>query len=461
MAKSPRLTQALGLLTATLFATGSVNASAQTSGSASSTRGGADISSDTSTDLGKIRVDTAILFYQEEGGRVQATEPVLSMTLNHRDGDVLGIKLTADTLTGATPNGAAPWSSPQTFVTPTKVSVSTTSTGASGNSIITTVDGIAVRNYSAAAHALPLDYGFNDQRYALDLNYSTLLRLDIRLSGGVGYSSEHDYTSTSVNAGITKDLNDKNTTLSLSVNAEFDTSEPYFGTPVPFSVMSGTAKGGNTDKSVVDAVIGITQVMNRYWLAQLNYNVSTNNGYQTDPYRILSLVDPVTGAPLQYVYENRPKSRLRQSVYFGNKIALGPTITDISGRYYHDSWGINSYTAELSERVTLDTWVYVEPFARYYHQTAATFFRNYLVWGDATPQYASSDSRVGQFDSTTFGLKVGFRVGTSGELYLRGSVYNQTGNGHPTDAIGQLKNENLFSGVKAYAGLLGYTFVFK
>ena len=455
------LTQALRLATVGLFATAGFDAQAQMLQTQAPMKPAQTTTEDPVDDLGKVRVETGILFYQETGGRVQATEPVIAMTLNHRSGDVLSLKLTADTLTGATPNGAAPWNAPQTFTTPTKTSVSTTSTSASGNSTISTVNGIAVRNYSAVAHALPLDYGFNDERYAFDVNYSQLVRPDIRLNYGGSYSTEHDYVSKSLSFGVSKDFNDKNTTVSLSVNGEFDDSQPYFGTPTPFTVMNGEQKGGNRTKTVVDVVLGVTQVVNRYWLMQLNYNFSNNDGYQTDPYRILSVVDPTSGAPQQYLYENRPNTRQRQSLYFGNKLALGPTVTDLSGRYYHDSWGITSYTAELAERVPIVSWLYIEPFARYYHQTKANFFVNYLVGGAALPAFATSDSRLGQFDATTFGLNAGFKVSKTGQITLRGTYYSQTGNGHPADAIGALKNENLFSGIKAYSAFVGYSFAFQ
>jgi hypothetical protein len=83
---------------------------------------------------------------------------------------------------------------------------------------------------------------------------------------------------------------------------------------------------------VYNLVTGVTQVVNRYWLTQLNYSIGSTDGYQTDPYRIISAVDPVTGGPVEYRYESRPKSRLRQSVFWGNKIALGPTVLDLSAR---------------------------------------------------------------------------------------------------------------------------------
>ena len=450
-----RITVALGLMTAGLFASASAFAQQSTTN--------ANINDDTSTDQGLTRVDTAILFYQEAGGRVKATEPVTSITLNDDSGDSLHVKLTADTLTGATPNGAAPWHTTQTFLTPAHTAgVQTSVTSASGNSTLVTVPGtnVLARQYTAAPNTLPVDSGFRDQRYAVDVGYTGTLATGDRLSLGGAFSTEKDYGSMSANVGYTKDFNDKNTTVSLAANLEADTSKPFFGTPLPLSVMSGDPKGGKASKAVVDMVFGVTQVMNRNWLAQVNYSVGDTSGYQTDPYRLISVVNGSTGAPVRYLYESRPKSRIRQSVYIGNKVALWGTVADVSARLYHDSWGINAETLEVAERVPIISGLYVEPHVRYYHQTAANFFHDYLIDGQSLPSYASSDSRVGTFDATTIGLKIGMRVLGNDELYLRADSYQQTGNNHPSSAIGALQQQNLFTGIKSTSVVVGYSFAF-
>jgi hypothetical protein len=422
------------------------------------------VSDDTETDVGLTRVDSAVLFYHEANGRVQTTEPVVGVTFNSEDGTALSIKLTSDTLTGATPNGAAPWKGLQTFITPAKApGTSMSVTGASGGSTIVKIPGTGTvaRQYTAAAGSLPMDYGFKDQRYAVDVGYSSAWDDQTHLSFGGSLSTERDYSSYSFNVAATRDFFRKNTTVSLALNEEFDQSKPYLGTPTGMTVMSADPKGQARTKTVTNVVAGVTQVMNRYWLAQLNYSAGSSDGYQSDPYRIISVVDPVTGGPVEYRYENRPTSRIRQSVYFGNKIALGPTYADLSFRAYHDSWGISSMTVEASDRIPILSWLYVEPQARYYDQSAANFFHNYLVSGQALPTNASSDSRLGKFSATTLGLKVGFKVGHSAEFYLLGENYKQSGKNIDRTAIGDLATESLFSGVNATSVMAGFTFAFR
>lgn len=468
-----RIAQALGLMTANLLAATCAQAqalspAADTPPDAQARQFGAN--DDTASDVGLTRLDAAVLFYSESGGRVKATEPVVSVVVNESNGAVLTGRFTVDTLSGATPNGAAPWTQPQTFVTPAHAPGTTsTVTGASGGSTLVTIPGTGTvaRQYVTPANTLPVDAGFRDLRTALDVGYSTPTWDGGRVSFGGSASTERDYRSFSGNAGLSQDFNQHNTTASISVEFEYDRSNPYFGAPTPFTVMSGEPKGADRTKTVTSVVAGVTQVIDRYWLAQLNYTAGVSDGYQTDPYRVLSVVDPVTGAPSQYLYENRPSSRLRQSVYFGNKLAIGPTVTDASVRLYHDSWGIDSVTAELSERVPLVSWLYVEPLVRYYDQSAANFFRDYLIAGQPLPAFASSDSRLGKFQALTYGLKIGVPITghtefdiPSSELYLQVQDYKQTGPSQPSGVIPALAHQNFFSGVQALSVFVGWTMAF-
>ena len=442
--KRRRIGPALGLFTAELFA--AVGAHAQDAPPLPASTAAASINDDTESDLGRTRIDTAVLFYQEAGGRVQATEPVVSIAVN-RSGDILTFKFTSDTLTGATPNGATPWKEDQAFVkgdTPRGA----TSTGASD--VVT-----------AAPHVLPIDHGFKDQRYAVDAGYSFLWGPDTRLSLGGAGSWETDYRSYSASLGISHDFNQKNTTAAVGLNFEYDQSRPFGGTPPPLFPIDGIIPtSANSTKTVASLVAGITQAMTRSWLAQINYSYGRANGYQNDPYRLISVVDARTGGPVQYLYESRPRSRDRHSIYVGNKIALGSTVLDLSARAYKDSWGIKSITLQASDRVPVTSWLYVEPLVRYYHQTAATFFRYYLIGQQNLPDFASSDFRLGKFSAVTVGLKLGVKVGRTNEFYVRTDYYRQTGDKHPAGAPGDLAAENLFAGAKAASLMVGYSFVY-
>lgn len=410
-------------------------------------------------ELGSFNIDSAVLFYKEDGGRVQAIEPMVSVTRTSTNGNVLSAKVTYDGLTGATPNGATPWSKTQTFVAPIKSGGDSEhhgSTGASGTTVLNPLTGKYERRYTAGPNELPVDKAFRDNRVAVDLGYSFGIADATKLNVGANGSVEQDYRSFSGRVGISRDLNNKATTLSLGANFEHDQSKPFHGIPTALSPMSGVASvKGSDSKNVLSLVAGVTQVLTPTLLIQLNYSFGKSSGYQTDPYKILSVLDPITGAPNRYLYESRPDSRTRQSIYGAAKWALGSFVTDVSARYYHDSWGINAYTLELAEHVPLGNRAYIEPKARYYHQSAADFFRYYLPANQALPVYASADSRLDSFKATTFGATAGFQLTPKIELYANAERYQQSKAGSYGVIPAGIAGQKLYAGANALSGMFG------
>ena len=462
-----RIAGALSVMTASLLAGTGVQAQTYdepitTTPAVSSSRTATEVSElddDTYTDEGLIRIDGAVLVYQEDDGRVQAIEPVVGVTYNFEDKSSLSLKLTADILTGASPYGATPWSQTQTLVNPPSTGAS--GGGGEGGDDDNSRGSAEVTTSDVAPNVLPLADGFNDKRYAVDVGYSTPWGEDSTASIGGGVSLERDYKSFYGNVGYSHEFNQKNTTFSAAANIEYDISFQRSGHPTPLSLADGTLSGRNKHKTVVGGLVGISQVMSRHWLAQLNYNISTSSGYQTDPYRQISVVDPTTGGPFRYLYESRPDSRLRQSVYFGNKIALGSAVTDASVRLYHDDWGIDSLTLNLAERIPLSKRFYVKPGIRYYTQSAADFFNYFLLDSQALPEFSSPDSRLDKFDAFTGSLMVGYKTSRTGELYARVSRYEPSAKSSTANAPGYLANRDLFSGTSSTSVIIGYTYAFK
>lgn len=72
---------------------------------------------DTTGAPGTWQFDAAVLYYGEDNGRVQATEPVISATRHFNNEKALNLKLVVDTLTGASPSGATPSVEAQTNTT--------------------------------------------------------------------------------------------------------------------------------------------------------------------------------------------------------------------------------------------------------------------------------------------------------------------------------------------------------
>lgn len=431
--------------------------------------GGQADAQDQTAEVPTTVIDSALLVYHEVN-RVQAIEPEVNLSQKINEDSTLTFGITADSLTGATPLGAVPSTLPQTYVRPYKViplgTPVTVTTASGGSTVMLVPPATGAKTQTLAASTIvppnsyPLDHGFYDERVAGHLGWEQALTQNFRVNGGVAYSKEHDYRSESVNIGVSQDFDAHNTTVSAAVNYESDLSFPIGGTPTPLTQMNGDWKGPDASLHEVDGVVGVTQVMNRRWLATLSYSYSDAHGYQNDPYKIVSVVDPVTGQPTEQIYENRPDLRRKQSLFFDNKIHLTTDVISASVRGYKDDWGIKSLTADLRYRWQIRENFYAEPHLRYYTQNAADFFHYYLVGGEPIPQYASADTRLAKFHAQTYGVKFGIPFNETSELNLRIEYYDQHGNGSPAGAIGQLQQQNLFPDLKAYTLLLGYTFAF-
>jgi hypothetical protein len=388
-----------------------------------------DATAQAGDDDGSLKLDAGLLYYGENGGRIKSYDAIVDLRQDYGDEHVLSGHFSFDSLSGGSPNGAVPTHAAQTFATPSGTSLQA-STG-TGPVTYTTASGRTVAQlskvtlYTAAAGALPLDPNFKDTRFALDLGWSQPLWTDNHVAIGGHFSHEHDFSSASGNLSFSRDLNSKNTTVGIGVNAEFDQVKPVGGAPVEGSDYTLLQKTGSRSKQVKGAQLGVTQVLSRNWITQLNLSVDSSTGYLTDPYKIVSVVD-TAGSVTGYVFERRPEDRTRRSLYWGNKVALGSAVLDVSYRHGMDSWGIRTDTVDARYRFTLgNPDIYLEPHLRWYKQGKADFYSLYLGGGSAMPAYASADPRLAEFTGKTVGLKLGLLLVNEQELTFRLEGYQQ------------------------------------
>ncbi|MBT3530626.1 MAG: DUF3570 domain-containing protein [Gammaproteobacteria bacterium] len=385
-------------------------------------------------------LDSAVLSYSEKD-RVDAVEPVLSATRVFADGQKLNLTFVADSLTGASPNGASISNVIQTFTRPS-----------------------GLGTYNTEVGELPLDDTFKDSRSAFSAQYEFPLNQMTRLSTGLAYSDEYDYTSIGFNATLARDFNLKNTTLSLGFAYAADSIEPEGGIPIPFASTSlpfdQQRQGNDDDKTVVDLLFGVTQVINRRTLMQVNYSYSQSDGYLTEPFKLLSQVNGITGETSGYVNDSRPDTREKHSVYWKTKYSRdNGDIIDVSYRYLWDDWDINSHTIDARYRLNVNDKFYIEPHVRYYNQQEAEFFAHSLVAGQALPVNASADYRLGAFNGVTFGSKFGYKLTDRSEINFRAEIYEQQGDTVGTP-IGIQNSYDMFPDLEATIFQIGYSYRF-
>jgi len=403
------------------------------------------------------QTDTALLYYHENDDRVQVIEPVVNVKRDFGDDYQLGINLTVDSISGASPNGAIASRSTQTFSSPEGHSLDLSTCTAQTSTSTSGGGGSSCSVYQVASGKTPLG-SFSDRRVGGGLSWQQPLGRLVKLSVGANGSVEHDFYSMSANATLARDFFSRNTTLSLSGAFEHDISDPVGGTPVAGSDYAFFEKTGTAPtRNVTSLLLGVSQVMNRRWLLQLNFANDKLNGYQTDPYKIISVVDS-TGATTGYRFESRPNNRSRHGVYLENRIAVADDdVVTFSARRMSDSWGINSTTVDLRYRWQFDGGAYLEPHVRYYRQDAAEFYHLYLSSTAAIPQYFSADPRLAAFNGKTFGIKFGLPLEDGGEFSVRLELYRQTGTG-AINAPGTLQGLDLYPGLTTEMLQVGWRF---
>ncbi|NQZ07889.1 MAG: DUF3570 domain-containing protein, partial [Algicola sp.] len=209
--------------------------------------------------------DTAFLYYGESDARVKAGEGIFSARKAFDTDEYLDLKITFDTLTGASPTGAVPQPTVQTYTRP------------SGEG-----------SYQVEPGVTPLDDTFKDTRVQLNAQWTQPVADDYIVSTGAHFSKEFDYLSLGFNGTIARDFNQKNTTVSAGFSFSHDSITPEGGRPFAFASMpTGTGENDDDDggedehdrtrqngdgtKNIVDVLFGVTQVINRQTIMQFNY----------------------------------------------------------------------------------------------------------------------------------------------------------------------------------------------
>ena len=386
-------------------------------------------------------IDSALSYYQEKG-RIRVIEPIVDAVKDFQDGQILNLQFVVDSLTGATPNGAVTSFLPQTWTNASK----------------------AAHTYTTAPGTLPVDPFYHDVRVAASGSWQLPLSRAMSWTVGAKISYELDFLSLTGSASIARNFNEDNTTLSFGLYEENDTIRPIGGVPLPGSDASFVLREriGHQSRNDVGALIGLVQVMNRHWLAQVNLSFDRASGYMNDPYKILSVVD-AGGLTTGYLNERRPGQRTRASLYVDNRVGWQRQSVNLAVRYFGDDWGVRSSTARIRYRwYNSDQTAYWQPSLRWYRQTAANFYRPWVslsAVGEFT--YESADGRLGAFHALTYGLQYGIDIGTPYVrprwLTVRIQYYRQI----VDDRIpgpGQLATLHLYPGLTAIQAQVSYKF---
>lgn len=356
-------------------------------------------------------VDTSYLSYQESADRISVSKFIGDVKGKVSDNDLVSFKLVHDTISGASPSGAV--------IAENESVTFTSASGAGGFS--------AGSGGSSKVHIEDTRVSFN-AGWQHDWNQRT------RTSYGANLSSENDYEALGGSLDIERDSQSRQSTFSAGLGLSSDTIFRSGGsdTPTPLAATDSTTNLGKGERNTWDAMVGVSHIINKRTVGQMNLTYSLSQGYHTDPYKVISAID-VDGNIVDTFYESRPGERNRTSLYskLAHQLVNSENTLHASYRLYQDDWNIRSHTIDLKYRNALPNHQFIEPHIRLYRQTAADFYKHHLsIDQDVNVRfpensYVSADYRLDRFWSYTAGLKYGRPIGQAGKIRLRAEYMEQ------------------------------------
>jgi hypothetical protein len=283
------------------------------------------------------------------------------------------------------------------------------------------VSGATARTYKrntgvdATSGATP----FSDTRHAFHagLEYRTGA---VTLDGTYTYAFENDYRSHVVGAGARVDLLNHNTTFALSYAHNFDTvcdADNRGVTPLQRVALDNARQCFTQTPGILDEALAIdsyqgswTQVLTRVWLMQVTLGVEVIDGFQSNPYRRVRLFDGAAEAQ-----ESEPLLRQRVAAQVRMRWAIPSwhAAVGATGRFYWDTWGVRSGTAEVELSQYLGEHFLLRLRGRYYQQSRAVFYRDAgepLSYESVGPvgQYFTGDRELSPFRDYLVGAKLSY-----------------------------------------------------
>ncbi len=224
-------------------------------------------------------------------------------------------------------------------------------------------------------------------------------------------SDEDDYEGNTATFGISMDMFGNMTTVSLGYSYGWDTVE------------------NNTDATFSEDIdrqnyrVGLSQVLTKDMVMELDFETITDEGFLNNPYRSVRYVDP--GSPVGYSFQSEvyPKTRTSNAAAIRSIYYL-PWRASASAeyRFFDDSWDITAHNIRLAYVHPLANGWLIEGRYRYYTQTAADFYSDLFPFMDAQ-NFLARDKELSKFDNNTAGVTVSYDFIENGKKYVdRGSI---------------------------------------
>jgi hypothetical protein len=333
------------------------------------------------------RIDATTTWFQEQRrgglGGLSVIHPQANVGVDMGDSTALDLGYSADVVSGAT---AAVYS----------------------------VDAVSTATlFEDKRHEGRVSLGFGGRRSSLTVNAATAV--------------ERDYNSIVVGARGAVDLPGKNTNLALSYTRNFDEvcdKKNDLVTPLERRALTGEDDclkkyrvfGQDTVVEDLDGTVWRDLTIDTLQ-ATLSQNLSPSaamqislfgqvlDGFQGNPYRRVRIGN---NEPQESVPDARARAALMARLNFYVPAVRG--AVHLSARGYSDTWGVNSATGEMAYSQYAGDSLLLRFRARFYQQTAATFFKDafYYQTESTAGAYFTGDRELAPVRNVLVGAKLSF-----------------------------------------------------
>lgn len=247
-------------------------------------------------------------------------------------------------------------------------------------------------------------------------------------------SSEYDYFSVGFGGSYTRLFNERNTEISINGTVYLDSWNAIYPFELrPFApngnglnngfFMDNTITGNpnynpqftpfeNENRNSYNLGFGFSQILHKKVQGSLSLDFVQQQGLLSTPFQRVYFADIadsfIDNFQLADAVEQLPDTRF--------KIALGGRLNWFLSdrfvlrtyyRYYNDTWGIASHTANFELPIKLTNNFTIYPSYRYYRQSAADYFRPYET-ALSTEEFYTSDYDLSEYVANQIGLGVSY-----------------------------------------------------
>ncbi len=242
------------------------------------------------------------------------------------------------------------------------------------------VDSVSNASIDVVTTASP--YKEKRTEYGFGVDYAVR---DSLVTFSASNSREPDYTAGSASLDVSQEVFGGMTTVALGYTRGADKVGKH-GTPGFFDRVTHWQYRA-----------GVTQILTPRWLASVNFEAISDDGYLGSPYRAAR----VFGAA---VPERNPRTRSSRALKFRVIGDLGERNSmRAEYRYFWDTWAIKAHTLETGySRYFGELWI-ADATLRLYSQKHALFYSDNAV---AETTYVSRNRQLSSFHSVGLGAKV-------------------------------------------------------